>query len=83
LALNLAKGTFLLEPLHLEWTSLHRCHESQATFGGLGTSFVENTIFILSGTGKDNVARFGPPIVRVGLVVWGLSLAGGVGVVLG
>jgi len=49
----------------------------------LGMSFVEDTIFILSGIGKGNVGRFVLPLRWVGLVVWRLSLAGGVGVVLG
>ena len=49
----------------------------------LGTFFVEGIIYIFSGIGKGNVDRRSNPLLRVVLVVWGFSLVGGVGVVLG
>ena len=47
------------------------------------TILVGGTISILSGTGNNNVGRMSNSMVRVAFVVRGLSLAGGVGVVLG
>lgn len=49
----------------------------------LGTFFVGGKIYILSGIEKGNVDKWSNPPSRVIMVVWGLSLAGGVGVVLG
>ena len=46
-------------------------------------SFVGNTVCALSGIGKDTLDRLFRSHVCEGLVVWGLSLAGGLGGILG
>ena len=57
------------------------CSKASTKLGGLGVSFVEGIICILSGIGRGNVVSVvGAPF---GLFVWGLSLAGGVGGDLG
>ena len=58
------------------------CSKVLTILGERGMFFVGDIIYVLSGIGKGNVGRRTSLCLWLGFVVWGLSSAGGVGVVL-